>query len=311
MNKKVDFIGIGAQKAGTTWLYENLSKIQEFDMPPIKELHYFDRSELYISISKLKITSFWQRITKFWYAKKAIRTIIRTFIKGLKTGNFKTFHFFRKLYLSTYNDKWYKSLFSKYTGYTGEITPAYMFLEEKDIQIIYKINPQIKIVFLLRNPIERAWSHYRFHNRNDSSFCVDEVDPAKIIEFMESKEQVLRSDYLGSIRNYHKYFNKDQILIGFYDAISDNPKELMKNILDHITNCEEISFNYLNLQEKVNVSPRINCPEEVMSHLKIKYHDQIKKLSEIYGGYCSLWYYNTYESKSRSHIKSKSVTIYS
>src|SRR5581483_8337226 len=38
-----DFICIGAQKAGTGWLYEQLRAHPDFWMPPIKELHYFDR----------------------------------------------------------------------------------------------------------------------------------------------------------------------------------------------------------------------------------------------------------------------------
>src|ERR1700751_2421716 len=38
-----DFICIGAQKAGTGWLYEQLRHHPDFWMPPLKELHYFDR----------------------------------------------------------------------------------------------------------------------------------------------------------------------------------------------------------------------------------------------------------------------------
>ena len=37
-----DFIGIGAQKAGTTWLSHNLQRHPEIWMPGIKELHYFN-----------------------------------------------------------------------------------------------------------------------------------------------------------------------------------------------------------------------------------------------------------------------------
>ena len=37
-----DFIGIGAQKAGTTWLHRNLQAHPGIWMPKEKELHYFD-----------------------------------------------------------------------------------------------------------------------------------------------------------------------------------------------------------------------------------------------------------------------------
>ena len=38
-----DFIGIGTQKAGTTWLYDMLAQNPSVWLPPLKELHYFDR----------------------------------------------------------------------------------------------------------------------------------------------------------------------------------------------------------------------------------------------------------------------------
>src|SRR5689334_16087334 len=37
-----DFLCIGAQKAGTSWLYQQLEPHPDFWMPPVKELHYFD-----------------------------------------------------------------------------------------------------------------------------------------------------------------------------------------------------------------------------------------------------------------------------
>ena len=38
-----DFFCIGAQKGGTRWLYDQLQLHPDFWMPPVKELHYFDR----------------------------------------------------------------------------------------------------------------------------------------------------------------------------------------------------------------------------------------------------------------------------
>ncbi|MBK7919375.1 MAG: sulfotransferase [Chloroflexi bacterium] len=42
---KPDFLCIGAQKAGTTWLYQALRQHPQVSMPPIKENHYFDRGK--------------------------------------------------------------------------------------------------------------------------------------------------------------------------------------------------------------------------------------------------------------------------
>ena len=37
-----DFLCVGAQKAGTSWLYRQLELHPDFWMPPVKELHYLD-----------------------------------------------------------------------------------------------------------------------------------------------------------------------------------------------------------------------------------------------------------------------------
>jgi hypothetical protein len=37
-----NFLGIGAQKAGTTWLHHNLQAHPDVWMPRVKEVHYFD-----------------------------------------------------------------------------------------------------------------------------------------------------------------------------------------------------------------------------------------------------------------------------
>lgn len=53
LNQSIHFIGIGAQKAGTTWLHKRLNELDEFSLPCIKELHYFDRDNQYASPNHL------------------------------------------------------------------------------------------------------------------------------------------------------------------------------------------------------------------------------------------------------------------
>jgi hypothetical protein len=43
-----DFLCVGAQKAGTSWLFHQLTLHPDFCMPPVKEVHYFD------SLSRVK-----------------------------------------------------------------------------------------------------------------------------------------------------------------------------------------------------------------------------------------------------------------
>ena len=58
-----DFIGIGAQKAGTTWLYDMLAQNPSIWLPPLKEVHYFD----YINAPearRIKRTEHFEKVAK-------------------------------------------------------------------------------------------------------------------------------------------------------------------------------------------------------------------------------------------------------
>ncbi|MGD1948605.1 MAG: hypothetical protein ACFB14_03045 [Leptolyngbyaceae cyanobacterium] len=62
-SQAIDFLGIGAQKAGTTWLWSILKTHPDVWIPPKKELHYFDRSPTYPPSSYLSSKYFIQRST--------------------------------------------------------------------------------------------------------------------------------------------------------------------------------------------------------------------------------------------------------
>ena len=103
-----DFLGIGAQKSGTRWLYQRLYEHPEVYLTPIKELHYFDKLRGLELSDRLK--------ERTW--KKAI--------KKYSWSNRKNLGWLLKYSFGTYDDDWYTSLFSNAgRRKAGEITPEY------------------------------------------------------------------------------------------------------------------------------------------------------------------------------------------
>ena len=308
---QIDFWGIGAQKSGTSWLYSNLKNLPNFELPPIKGLHYFDRSPSYPTPNTISETFFSKRILspqyiKSQHIKKAINRILSSFVRR----NFKDLRFYLKWYFSDYDDAWYLSLFKIYDKFKGEITPAYSILNEKDIERMYRLSPNAKLILMLRNPIERAWSNYRHSKKWIVNFSFENVKYSEIIDFIESEGQLLRSDYIRTMNTFSKIFPKDQILICFYDAIIDNPERLLSEIIKFICKDIDISTKHLNLGNIVNKSMEIDCPNQVKTYLETKYYDNIKQLAEEYGGYFNKWYKETYGETSTNENKLLLPTIY-
>src|SRR5262245_55685523 len=132
-----DFLVIGAQRAGTTWLHRVLRRHPGLWLPPVKELHYFDTR------------------------RKGNSGIQKRWRQTMMSGRYILDPWHLKYLMGQENDEWYARLFHKAQQkgrLTGEITPAYATLDEAMFRRIRAINGNIKLVFVMRDPIDRAWS---------------------------------------------------------------------------------------------------------------------------------------------------------
>ena len=278
MSKKsnINFIGIGAQKSGTSWLFRQFSKSNQIDLPPIKELHYFDRSKEYPSPNFLSQTKLSSRLINIKWTAQALSKIKK---------NKENRGWYNKWFFSNFTDDWYLSLFSEFENCKGEITPAYAILKEEDVAKMSKLlGRDTKIIFMLRHPVDRAWSSYKFMNKI-TEYSTDDFENAKA--YMQSDYQVLRSQYLKTIQLYKSYFNS--IFIGFFDAVVEQPDELLWEIFKYLElNTSEVK-KFKNLKKKVNTSKRISIPAEIKDMLEEMYTDEIHQLSSLYGGYFNKW----------------------
>ena len=176
-----DFIIIGAQRCGTSFLYDRLCEHPYVERAATKEVHYFDRK----------------------------------FDKGTD---------------------WYKSCFpppAQKEGrrvITGEASPYYLYYPHAAGRAA-KVVPQAKLIALLRNPVDRAYSNYQLQTRLGR-------EPLSFEEAIEAEEDRLRGEedrmladesyvsvnhqrfsylsrgiYVDQLQEWHKFFKKEQVLI--------------------------------------------------------------------------------------------------
>ncbi|MEY2905131.1 MAG: hypothetical protein RJA52_1147, partial [Bacteroidota bacterium] len=275
-------------KAGTTWLSHQLRKSDKVWMPRQKELHYFDRSLKYPSPSHLHEGKLYRRLLNP-VSRKQFFLSSKTCIKALLRGDYEKARWIYKWFLSNYNNRWYRSLFRYKKGVTayGEITPSYSILDKDDIEQMYKVNPNLRLVLILRNPIDRDWSSLKFSiTRKFTDYDLHNDD--QLIELLESPYFIKRSDYLSTIKNYSEIFPKEQLLICFYDAIVEDAYNLLKDIYEHIGLSESL-IDSKGLTDVHNASLKMEIPEKIYKFLKIRHERQIIELGDILGSYAKLW----------------------
>lgn len=265
-NHVPDFIGIGAVKAATSWLYQILENHPEVWMPPIKELHYFDRKE---NSAHLKQILF--RRKDFLLSRNRWRSSS----KKPTRWNFKYFCRYR-------DNQYYKDLFSpKHGQICGEITPSYALLEEEVIREIKQISPNSKIIYILRNPIERDWSQLCMTVKNAHKLNVANLSDQEIIDFYERKFYK-QSSYVSHINRWESVFNADQIFIGFQDQISNDPHSFLSDLFDFLDISKSaFSFDESLLNMKTNsFSQSLNT--NIKQYLVEKEYQNIVAINDKY-----------------------------
>jgi Sulfotransferase family len=291
-----DFLGIGAPRSGTSWLAKNLSRHPDVWTPPLKELHYFDQRAAEPSFGAPLARLLAKQDVDDWYPwvwRYQLKTRLRGhWEKFDRQGLLWDLRFFGR----SPSDTWYASLFEGGKGKTkGEITPQYSILEEEGVARIRSLMPDARILFLMRNPIERAYaaSVWRLHiliARNLlKGQTVEEATEGQIFQGFDHPEVRAETDYLRILEKWQRYYPADQIFVGFIEDIHFHPARLLRHVYKFLG--VDPSYAQKALKRKVNARSPGEMPAWAAIHLARRYHEELALLSERFGGYASFWLY--------------------
>jgi hypothetical protein len=297
-----DFLCIGAQKAGTTWLHRNIVQHPDVWMPPVKEIHYFNRPSSWPLIIQMchpndsrmrsfalrglvkRLRRFGRRPVLSHKANGSLRARSPEALKASVLG-----WYFRFLLLPR-NDQWYASLFAPSRGrVTGDITPYYANLEEDRVAYIHSLMPDAKIMYLLRNPIHRLWSHAAMHFSRDGFSGLATVGEEQVREFLERQSKSRISDYAQNLQTWSLY-PEEQFFVGFFDHLVQNPRGFLKEIYRYLELDASDQFVPQTVQEKRNPGQYYAIPDHFARFLASQYLGQIEQLHQRFDNrYTAVW----------------------
>jgi sulfotransferase family protein len=229
-DKGPDFLVIGAQRAGTTWLHRVLRQHPSLWLPPVKELHYFDRLEIKRTILDPKERR-------------------RVGLKQLLSLD----PWLVSYWLRARSDEWYARLFrgAKAKGLVvGEITPAYATLDESVLRRIKRLNDNIKLIFVMRDPVERAWSAV---NNAAKKGAADASSVEKSIKRARESGAAARSAYADTIKRLEAVFPANQVHYCFFEDLRDRPEALTSDLFSYL-GVEPVPPTPVQLPQAVNVA---------------------------------------------------------
>jgi Sulfotransferase family len=264
-NAGPNFLCVGAHKAGTTWLYQQLDSHPDFWMPPVKELHYFDQLGRVQRAARPRCRD--ERDLRFL---ERLKSLIAE--PGIDLEN-------------------YARLFeSKASLLSGDISPNYSTLSNEVIRHVVRYFQNLKVIFLARDPVERVWSHLSMevHYRQVEPFDVTNID--EVNRNLLRRGMLLRSYPSAVVARWKRYVRPEQFRVYFFDDLQSNPAELRRSILrflganpDKPGNRWAVDYNSWNRMEKLPLT------NQVRSHLAKFFEKELKICAARLGGPARDW----------------------
>lgn len=217
----------------------------------------------------------------------------------------KEVHFFDQSYQFNRGIRWYKSYFplQKLPGerlITGEASPSYLFYPQVPYRL-FNFLPNVKLIAILRNPVDRAYSHYQrnvFRGYEPLSFEDAIAQEKQRLEGEKDKiianpnynsrpyrlySYLARGRYVEQLQSWFRYFAPHQFLILKSEDLFKHPSQQLNKVFDFLdlpsVNIQDTTPSLVG--EYKTSTKKIKMTQETRNHLQNYFHPYNQRLYEF------------------------------
>lgn len=251
-----DFIIIGSNKAGTTSVANYLNLHPKIKMSTVKEPMFFSTE-----------------------ADRHSEVAVNATLER---------PFFTKT-LDEYSEMFEDS--DKTKTVFGEASTSYLANPKRSAALMKKIVPNVKLIAILREPVDRAISAYKMcvgqgvERRAFAEIVANAPEQLTILENHGVKEYIRNGLYAQLLQPYFSYFDEKQILLIDYNELQNNPKITMHKLYNFLNvDYHEVDYKkrYNTAEDNLNMTKKIDVTREEREKLKIFFHEELIKLRKIF-----------------------------
>lgn len=268
----LNFLCIGAMRSGTSWLHMNLLEHPDIWLPPVKELHYLDHLAERNRGLPIVLQDHASRRRAWRYVRDQAERAW-AFRPPDRVG------WAMRYFLRPPSAAWYASLFPSGAKAAGECTPAYSVMSEEALQLLQNLSPNLRIVYLLRNPVHRDWSHAAklLRNRRGGP-SIDAAPDRSVRRALRVAARSGKSDYLGTLRRWQRHFPPEQMLVGFFDELERNPHALLARILQFLGVDAARCGSSESVETRFAAGSYSGIPERFLAYLSARHYERIAEM---------------------------------
>ena len=216
---------VGATKAGTSWLYRMLHGHPECLVRDVKEAHYWDTFDAKRCAGQL--SAFAANHSKMLETREMVRRNGNKHREANLTCQIDDMVGLVDVLESPREDdaRYWAWLSNGGEGkrVVAEMTPAYGLLDEAMLTRMAALRPMTKFVYLIRDPLDRLWSHIRMvvsrqHGDADLEARANHA-MAKVIAGQKHADVAERGDYRSTIEKLRRVVPASRLLVEFSERL--------------------------------------------------------------------------------------------
>jgi len=265
-------LSIGAMKSGTTWLYSRLMGHPDIFFSREKEVHYFSHIN-----KKYELTN-----------EVRIRHLVATINALRSTNNLihaqKIVGWYHSYLNPVIADSWYFDLFQDRLAekYCADFSNTYAFLDAEGWRAVRGVCESVRVLYTLRNPVERLWSHIKFHARFvGQSHNFSEWAERDFECYLEGNQHLLKPGrYASTLNVMAESLGADEYLILYLDDIEREPGRVLSDI-ENFLGIEHAPSEPKDLVQKVNVTEKSPIPVPLLNVVRDMISNELDALAEI------------------------------
>jgi Sulfotransferase family len=247
------FLGVGAMKAGTTWLYSVLDRHPDIYFSDEKEVHYF--AHVHGILEALTLANRLGQFRQFCSVVREEKYNARWMRRRL--------NWYSRWLNEPVDDRWYADLFAdkRDEKYVADFSNLTALLGDEGWQHVHRVAGEVRVLYIMRKPLDRLWSHVRFHAQFVGKASeLPNWGVAEYEDFARKKHIWQNAEYGHIVATLKRNFNDEELMIAFFEDIHADPAAFLRN-LEKFLGVPPSIYPELRLTEKINRSPEVEMPE--------------------------------------------------
>lgn len=240
------FLGVGAMKAGTTWLYALLDRHPDLFFSFEKEIHYFHHAHMRSDV-----------LSEARRMENARDKYLSVNVNVARASGFRNRARWTANYLDDpVDDLWYRNLFlfRNRQEYCCDFSNLYALLDEAAWGRVRAITDRLRVLYILRDPVKRLWSHVKFHLQiTGQTANLDRWGPDEFRRFGSRSFIWENAEYGRAVRAMRAALEPEMLKIAFFEHIHADPRKFLQSIEDFLA-VRRFDFPQALIDRRVNES---------------------------------------------------------